>query len=112
MGERSPTRECRHPRLQAAGTEHPVHAALVRCVHSMLASETGWRMKQAGEAIGPAEATQEMVDAHEVCSARGSGAEAVGLLAVHDLMSEAEVSGTVLGHSISSVVIRCACGRQ
>ena len=38
--------------------------------------------------------------------------EAVGLLAVHDLMSEAEVSSTVLGHSISSVVIRCARGSQ
>ena len=38
----------------------------------MLASETGWRMKPLGEAIGPVEATQEMVDAHEVCSARGS----------------------------------------
>ena len=69
-------------------------------------------MKPLGEAIGPVEATQERVDAHEVCSARGSGAEAVGLLAVHDLMSEAEVSGTVLGHSISSVVIRCARGGQ
>ena len=69
-------------------------------------------MKPLGEAIGPAEATQERVDAHEVCSARGSGAEAVGLLAVHDLMSEAEVSGTVLGHSMSSVVIRCAPGGQ
>ena len=69
-------------------------------------------MKPLGEAIGPAEATQEMVDAHGVCSARGSGAEAVGRLAVHDLMSEAEVSGTVLGHSISSVVIRCARGGQ
>ena len=45
-------------------------------------------------------------------SAWECGAEAVGLLAVHDLMSEAEVSGTVLGHSISSAVIRCARGRQ
>ena len=45
-------------------------------------------------------------------SAWECGAEAVGLLAVHDLMSEAEVSGTVLGHSISSVVIRCARGGQ
>lgn len=69
-------------------------------------------MKPLGEAIGPVEATQEMVGPHGVCSACGSGAEAVGLLAVHDLMSEAEVSGTVLGHSISSVVIRCARGSQ
>ena len=69
-------------------------------------------MKPLGEAIGPVEVTQEMVGPHEVCSARGSGAEAVGLLAVHDLMSEAEVSGTVLRHSMSSVVIRCARGRQ
>ena len=45
-------------------------------------------------------------------SAWECGAEAVGLLAVHDLMSEAEVSGTVLGQSISSVVIRCARGGQ
>ena len=40
------------------------------------------------------------------------GAETVGLLAVHNVMSEAEVSGTVLGHSTSSVVIRCARGGQ
>ena len=52
------------------------------------------------------------VGPHEVCSARGSGVEAVGLLAVHDLMSEAELSGTVIGHSISSVVIRCARAGQ
>ena len=84
----------------------------MRCVHSVLASETGWRVKPLGEAIGPAEATQERVGPHEVCSARGSGAEAVGLLAVHDLMSEAEVNGTVLGHSTSSDVIRCARGSQ
>ena len=69
-------------------------------------------MKPLGEAIGPAEVTQEMVGPHEVCSARGCGVEAVGLLAVHDLMSEAEVSGTVLGQFISSVVIRCARGGQ
>ena len=69
-------------------------------------------MKPLGEAIRPVEATQEMIGPHEVCSARGSGDEAVGLLAVHDLMSEAEVSGTVMGYSISSVVIRCACGGQ
>ena len=69
-------------------------------------------MKPLGEAIGPAEATQERVDPHGVRSARGRGAEAVGLLAVHDLMSEAEVSGTVLGQFISSVVIRCARGSQ
>ena len=49
-----------------------MQAALMRCVHSVLASETGWGMKPLGEAIGPAEATQERVDAHEVCSARGS----------------------------------------
>ena len=72
VGERSHTRQCRHPRLQAVGVEHPVHAALVRCVHSVLGSETGWRMKQAGEAIGPAGATQERAGPHEVCSARGS----------------------------------------
>ena len=81
-------------------------------MHPVLGFETGWRIKPLGEAIGPAEATQEMVDAHGVCSARGSGAEAVGLLAVHDLMSEAEVSGTMLGQFISSVVIRCARGSQ
>ena len=45
-------------------------------------------------------------------SAWECGAEAVGLLAVHDLMCEAEVSGMVLGHSISSVVIRCTPGGQ
>ena len=72
VGDRNRTRECRHPRLQAEGTEHPVHAALVRCAHSVLASETGWRMKPLGEAIGPVEATQERVGPHEVCSARGS----------------------------------------
>ena len=69
-------------------------------------------MKLLREAIGPAEATQERAGPHEVCSARGSGAETVGLLAVHDLMSEAEVSGTVLGQFISSVVIRCTRGGQ
>ena len=69
-------------------------------------------MKPLREAIGPVEATQEMVAPRGVCSARGSGAEAVGLLAVHDLMSEAEVSGTVRGHSTSSVAIRCARGGQ
>ena len=53
-----------------------------------------------------------MVGPHGVCLARGSVVEAVGLLAVHDLMSEAEVSGTVLGQFISSVVIRCARGGQ
>ena len=72
VGERSPTHQCRHPRLQAAGTEHPVHATLIRCVHSVLGFETGWRMKPLGEAIGPVEATQEMIGPHEVCSARGS----------------------------------------
>ena len=45
-------------------------------------------------------------------SAWECGVEAVGLLAVHDLISEAEVSGTVVGHSTSSVVIRCARGSQ
>ena len=49
-----------------------MYAALVRCVHSVLGSETGWRMKPLGVAIGPVEATQERVDPHEVCSARGS----------------------------------------
>ena len=72
----------------------------------MLASETGWRMKPLGEAIGPVGAHRSLFSAWEC------GAEAVGLLAVHDLMSEAEVSGTVLGHSMSSVVIRCAPGGQ
>ena len=38
-----------------------MHAALMRCVHSVLGFETDWRMKQVGEAIGPAEATQESV---------------------------------------------------
>ena len=33
-----------------------MHAALVRCVHSVLGFETGWRMKPLGEAIGPVEA--------------------------------------------------------
>ena len=33
-----------------------MYAALMRCVNSVLASETGWRMKPLGEAIGPAEA--------------------------------------------------------
>ena len=92
--------------MQAAGTDHPVHAALVRCAHSVLEFETGWRMKPQGEAIRPVEAHRSLFSAWEC------GAEAVGLLAVHDLMSEAEVSGTVLGHSISSVVIRCARGSQ
>ena len=62
-------------------------------------------MKLLGEAIGPAEATQERAGPHEVCSARGSGAETVGLLAVHDLMSEAEVSGTVIGHTSCRVLL-------
>ena len=35
-----------------------MHAALMRCVQSVLGFETGWRMKPLGEAIGPAEATQ------------------------------------------------------
>ena len=69
-------------------------------------------MKPLGEAIGPVEATQERVGPHEVCSPRGSGAETVGLLAVHDLMSEAEVSGMVIGHSTSSVAVYCARGSQ
>ena len=88
-----------------------MHAVLVRCVHSVLASETGWRMKPLGEAIGPVEAHRKGLILTRF-SAWECGAEAVGLLAVHDLMSEAEVSGTVLGHSISSVVIRCARGGQ
>ena len=62
---RAQLHQCRHSRLQAVGVEHPVHAALVRCVHSVLASETGWRMKPLGEAIRPVEATQEMVGPHE-----------------------------------------------
>ena len=45
-------------------------------------------------------------------SAWECSAVAVGLLAVHDLMSEAEVSSMVIGHSISSVVVYCAHGRQ
>ena len=49
-----------------------MQAALMRCVHSVLAFETGWRMKPLGEAIGPAEVTQVRVGSHEVCSARGS----------------------------------------
>ena len=44
-GERSPTRQCRHPRLQAAGTDHPVHAALVRCVGSCTPC---WRPRRVG----------------------------------------------------------------
>ena len=63
-------------------------------------------MKPLGEAIGPAEAHRSLFSAW-VC-----GVEAVGLLAVHDLMSEAEVSSMVIGHSISSVVIRCARAGQ
>ena len=94
------------PTSSSAGVEHPVHAALVRCVHSVLASETGWRMKPLGEAIRPVEAYRGPFSAWEC------GAETVGLLAVHNVMSEAEVSGTVLGHSTSSDVIRCARGRQ
>ena len=43
-----------------------MHAALMRCVHSVLGFETDWRMKQVGEAIGPAEATQEMAGPHGV----------------------------------------------
>ena len=43
-----------------------MQAALVRCVHSVLGFETGWRMKPLGEAIGPVEATQERIDPHEV----------------------------------------------
>ena len=38
-------------------------------------------------------------------SAWECGAEAVGLLAVHDLMSEAEVSGTVLRHNSCRVLL-------
>ena len=72
----------------------------------MLGFETGWRMKPPGEAIGPVEAYRGPFSAWEC------GAEAVGLLAVHDLMSEAEVSGMVIGQSISSVAIRCARGSK
>ena len=49
--------------------------------------------------------TQERVGPHEVCSARGSDAETVGLLAVHDLMSEAEVSSMVIGHTSCRVLL-------
>ena len=45
-------------------------------------------------------------------SAWECGAEAVGLLAVHDLMSEAEVSGTVWGHSTARVLADRAHGSQ
>ena len=38
-------------------------------------------------------------------SAWECGAEAVGLLAVHDLMSEAEVSGMVIGHTSCRVLL-------
>ena len=38
-------------------------------------------------------------------SAWECGAEAVGLLAVHDLMSEAEVSGTVIGDTACRVLL-------
>ena len=38
-------------------------------------------------------------------SAWECGVEAVGLLAVHDLMSEAEVSGTVIGHTSCRVLL-------
>ena len=55
-GGRAQLHQCRHPRVQAAGTEHPVHASLMRYVHSVLGSETGWRIKPQGEAIGPVEA--------------------------------------------------------
>ena len=47
--------------MQAAGAEHPVYAALVRCAHSVLGSETGWRMKPLGEAIGPVEAHRRVL---------------------------------------------------
>ena len=63
-------------------------------------------MKPLGEAIGPVGAYRGPFSAWEC------GAEAVGLLAVHDLISEAEVSGMVIGQSISSVAIRCARGSQ
>ena len=62
-------------------------------------------MKPLREAIGSVEATYKMGDPHEVCSARGSGTEAVGLLAVHDLMPEAEVSSTVIGHTSCRVLL-------
>ena len=83
----------------SAGVEHPVHAALVRCVHSVLASETGWRMKPLGEAIRPVEAYRGPFSAWEC------GAETVGLLAVHNVMSEAEVSGTVIGDTACRVLL-------
>ena len=38
-------------------------------------------------------------------SAWECGAETVGLLAVHDLMSEAEVSSTVIGHTSCRVLL-------
>ena len=65
----------------------------------MLGSETGWRMKPLGEAIGPAEAHRGPFSAWEC------GAETVGLLAVHDLMSEAEVSSMVIGHTSCRVLL-------
>ena len=71
----------------------------MRCVHSVLGFETGWRMKPLGEAIGPVGAHRSLFSAWEC------GAEAVGLLAVHDLMSEAEVSGTVLRHNSCRVLL-------
>ena len=56
-------------------------------------------MKPLGEAIGQAEAHRSLFSAWEC------GAEAVGLLAVHNLMSEAEVSGTVIGDTACRVLL-------
>ena len=68
-------------------------------MHPVLGSETGWRLKPLGEAIGPVEAHRSLFSAW-VC-----GVEAVGLLAVHDLMSEAEVSSMVIGHTSCRVLL-------
>ena len=56
-------------------------------------------MKPLGEAIGPVGAYRGPFSAWEC------GAETVGLLAVHDLMSEAEVSGMVIGHTSCRVLL-------
>ena len=68
-------------------------------MHPVLGFETGWRMKPLGEVIGPVEEYRGPFSAWEC------GAETVGLLAVHNLMSEAEVSSMVIGHTSCRVLL-------
>ena len=60
--------------MQAAGTEHPVHAALVRCAGSCTPCwvRDGLEGEAAGRDDRTGGGTQERVDPHGVCSARGS----------------------------------------